>query len=159
VWKALTSLKTHLNINAFWTVGDGSSIDAWSQVWIEPGYTVMQNCVVPRHFCDLIEDGGQWNWSILVDWMPTDIQNKMAAIPPLSAENGSDERVGIGGNRTGFAVSVMYDLLCNLNGHETDAVWKKIWRLNVTERVRCFIWLFMHSRLLTNQLKRKQVYI
>jgi hypothetical protein len=164
VWKALTSLKTHLDINALWTVGDGSSIDAWSQAWIEPGYTVMQNCDVPHQLqgarvCDLIEDSGQWNWSLLGDWMPTEIQNKIAAIPPPSAENESDERVVIGGNRSDFAVSVMYDLLCNLNDHEMDAMWKQIWKLNVTERVRCFIWLFMHSRLLTNQLKRKQVYI
>jgi hypothetical protein len=79
----------------------------------------------------------------------------VVAIPPPSAENESDERVGICSNRSDFAVSVMYDLLCNLNDHEMDAMWKQIWKLNVTERVRCFIRLFMHSRLLTNQLKSK----
>jgi hypothetical protein len=49
----------------------------------------------------------------------------------------------------------MYMKLCGYSGEEVTSNWKKAWRINVPERVRSFMWLMMHERLLTNALKNK----
>lgn len=33
---------------------------------------------------------------------------------------------------------------------DINDVWKKIWQLKVQERVKSFVWMFGHDRLLTN---------
>lgn len=37
-----------------------------------------------------------------------------------------------------------------------ERIWKSIWKLNVQERVKIFIWELSHSRLLTNEARWKQ---
>src|SRR4051812_24930634 len=35
------------------------------------------------------------------------------------------------------------------NGYQVGHIWKCIWKLQVPERVRCFIWILNHERFLT----------
>ncbi|MCI75966.1 hypothetical protein A2U01_0097235, partial [Trifolium medium] len=42
LWKALLRLKDQLTHNTSWCIRNGSSVDAWNQFWIEPGYRVNQ---------------------------------------------------------------------------------------------------------------------
>lgn len=36
---------------------------------------------------------------------------------------------------------------------QQNLIWGQIWKLDVHERVRCFIWIVCHGRLITNKLK------
>jgi hypothetical protein len=47
----------------------------------------------------------------------------------------------------------MYEQLCDIAIGNADPMWRTVWKLNVLERVRCFVWLLLHDRLLTNQRK------
>jgi ribonuclease HI len=160
IWKALLRLKEQLISNTSWCIRNGNSVDAWNHVWIEPGCRVNQLCVVPTQLqsarvCDLVDDHGSWNWQLLEPWIPSNILNKIAAIPPPCEENGSDEPVGICSNNNGYSVTAMYEQLRGIVKANSDPVWSKVWKLNVPERVRCFIWLLLHDRLLTNYRKSR----
>ncbi|CAJ2662636.1 unnamed protein product [Trifolium pratense] len=87
--------------------------------------------------------------------MPSDIQGKIAAILPPSAVNGCDEPAGVGGNNNEFSVAAMYEHICGFDRRNAQLMWKKTWQLNVTERVRCFVWLLTYDRLLTNSRKSR----
>jgi hypothetical protein len=52
-----------------------------------------------------------------------------------------------------FSISEMYHALCDFNLTAMDTVWQHIWRLKVLVRVRAFIWIVKHGRLLTNERK------
>lgn len=55
----------------------------------------------------------------------------------------------MGDDANDFSVDVMYNLLCNIGVAIIDKVWCKIRKLCSPERVRCFIWLLNHDRILT----------
>jgi hypothetical protein len=160
LWKALLRLKDHLINNTNWCIRNGGTVDAWNQVWIEPGCRVIQLCSVPPQLhaarvCDLVDDNGRWNWQLLEAWMPNHLLHKIAAIPPPSEENGCDEPVGICSDNNGYSVTAMYEQICGIQRENADTIWSKVWKLNVPERVRCFIWLLLHDRLLTNYRKSR----
>jgi ribonuclease HI len=78
---------------------------------------------------------------------------KIAALLPPDVNNGKDiqtckeNAVGI------FSISEMYHALCDYDMNEVDKSWKDIWRLKVPERVRAFVCIVKHNRLLTNERK------
>jgi ribonuclease HI len=78
---------------------------------------------------------------------------KIAAIYPPHVDNGRDERVGVGGRKNDYSVAVMYNNLCGFREEAAEPIWSKIWKLEVPERVRTFVWMVKHNRLLTNSLK------
>jgi hypothetical protein len=104
---------------------------------------------------ELIKQDGGWNWSLLQDWLPKDIQYKIAAIFPPNVENGRDERCIVGGNNNGFSINIVYQNLCGFHKEGADPKWSKIWKFSVSERVKVFMWLVLNNRILTNDLKSK----
>jgi hypothetical protein len=54
-----------------------------------------------------------------------------------------------------FSIAEMYHALCDFDIEGTGVVWQHIWKLKVPERVRAFIWLIKHGRLLTNERKNR----
>ncbi|GAU31911.1 hypothetical protein TSUD_270960 [Trifolium subterraneum] len=158
LWKNLVQLKPMLEEFSFWHVGDGASVDAWKQAWLDEGLCIEQHVAIPNHLqglkvCDLVDSDGKWNWTLLDDWLPIHLKNKVAAILPPDMNNGSDERIGVGGKKCNFSISNMYHNLCSFNKRNVNPMWCKVWKLQVPERVRTFMWLVMHKRLLTNSLK------
>ncbi|GAU43243.1 hypothetical protein TSUD_241340 [Trifolium subterraneum] len=104
---------------------------------------------------DLVNNDDEWNWELLRDWLPEDIMHRIAAISPPSDDGGNDcRRLNMKANG-GISVSSMYKHLCNFDVNDDVNDWKDIWRLKVPERVRTFIWLMRHNRLLTNEKKHK----
>jgi hypothetical protein len=49
----------------------------------------------------------------------------------------------------------MYEILCDFNKLDDEKIWLNIWKLKITERNRCFMWLVKHNRLLTKQVKSR----
>jgi ribonuclease HI len=88
--------------------------------------------------------------------MPPTLQQKIAASLPPSDDYGRDERYMAGGTAADFSVAAIYNKLCGFNRENASTTWDKIWKLQVPERVRSFIWLAKHDRLLTN-LRRKKM--
>jgi ribonuclease HI len=87
--------------------------------------------------------------------MPEEFMLKIAAICPPSHDDGRDSRAGVGGNAYGFSVATMYNNICGFPHKDDYSVWSKVWKLMIPERVKAFMWMAMHNRLITNSLKSK----
>ncbi|GAU10179.1 hypothetical protein TSUD_416550 [Trifolium subterraneum] len=158
--KTLIELEPLLQQHSVWQVGDGSVIDAWSDKWIDGDLRLDQHMTIPSHLHglkvrDIVDGNGYWNWSLLASWMPEEYQLKIAAIHPPRQENGRDIRVGVGGNSSDFSVASMYSNLCGYQSKDENTVWSRIWKIKCPERIRSFMWMAMHNRLLTNSLKKE----
>jgi hypothetical protein len=160
LWRTLNGLHSYVDNYCYWSLGNGKSIDAWNQAWIDTRLCVADSITIPDN-CrglkvnQLVDGDGKWNWNLLTNWIPEEIIRKIAAIPPPNDEYGNDERVGIGGNLCGFSVADMYNILCDYHGEANNSLWNYIWRLKVPERIHTLVWLMNHNRLLTNSLKSK----
>ncbi|GAU26489.1 hypothetical protein TSUD_361220 [Trifolium subterraneum] len=159
LWKNIVKLSSNLNKYSFWAVGNGYSVDAWTSAWIDAGLRITDlDLAIPEELqnakvCDLVDSSGEWNWSMMRGWMPVDLLHKISAILPPSDVNGDDQQLGSGTGSKKFSVSDMYSVLCGFDNYYEARSWKLLWKLHVTERVKCFIWLVSHDRLLTNSRK------
>jgi ribonuclease HI len=154
LWKSLVKLNPILEQFSYWCVGDGRLIEAW----IEEGLVIDQVVSIPQHLrglkiCDLVDNAGNWNWELFSSWMSDVLQQKIAAILPPMNEYGKDERIGVGGSKNSFSVASMYNNICGFHHMDDIPMWSLIWKLQVPERVRTFIWMVSHDRLLTSSLK------
>lgn len=77
----------------------------------------------------------------------------MAYSLPPQDNCGHEVIVGFTGDNKEFTISKMYSILDNTSYINTNNKWKRIWRMRVPERVRCFIWQLRFNRLLTNKYK------
>ncbi|KAK2379785.1 Polynucleotidyl transferase, ribonuclease H superfamily protein [Trifolium repens] len=161
LWKAIVRLAPHLENYCFWVVNDGHSVSALHQAWITPGVLLADmNLNIPNELhgatvADLVDSTGDWNWSLFNDWLPTELKLRMLSIPPPHDNNGADVMKGANKYGNDYAVAEMYDILSEFQHMEINFLWRKIWKLHVAERVRSFIWLVLHERLLTNYRKSK----
>jgi len=95
-----------------------------------------------------------WNMELLHGWLPTYIINKIAVLPPPNDNAGADVRYCLENSVGEIVIKEMYNDLCGFDdGYGYDLHWKKIWKLQVLERVRCIVWFMKHERLLTHSHK------
>jgi hypothetical protein len=159
-WKALVSFMPWIHTQTCSAIGDGRGTSAWDMCWIAPGLRIVDlNIDIPaniQHACvnDLVTDNGNWNRELL-NWMPNNILNKLIAIPTPEDANGDDLKFWPYSKYGHYSVASAYDLLTDVANVTADATWKKIWSLQIPERIRSFIWLLKHGRLLTNFRKSK----
>ncbi|GAU45807.1 hypothetical protein TSUD_87100 [Trifolium subterraneum] len=133
LWRILVHLQQDIDRFSCWAVGDGSKVHAWESFWIEPGLRI----------CDL-------NVNIPINLMHA---NKLYAIPPPCGDNGNDIKVWPAGKSDRFSVNSAYALLSKDRQHMCEDVWSKIWKL-LPERVRSFVWLMKHDRVLTRDCSK-----
>jgi hypothetical protein len=99
---------------------------------------------------DLVDANGCWRLDILSTWLPSNIINKLHAIMPPRMDNHDDQRAWSGTPTGTFSIASAYMMLCRFNDDERHADWQLIWKIKIPERVRCFVWLIRHDRLITN---------
>jgi hypothetical protein len=159
-WKVMLNSFSWLDAHACQAIGNGRGTKAWEMSWIAPRLCVTDLGIdIPANIGDVVvadigkEDGG-WNWNI-INWLPANVLNMLTVIPAPAEGYGDDTKFWPHDKHGIFTVRYAYELLLDLGPCEDENVWSKIWKLQMSERVRSFIWLLKHDRLLTNYRKSK----
>lgn len=151
IWKAVVMAWNEIDNLHTWAIGNGESINVWRDNWIDP-HTRLADIVqeIPHetrdwNLSDLIV-ANRWNISQLGPWVPQNVINRILAIPTPSPSYGDDHRVWAG---VPLTVASAYKRLRAFDVAPRESWWKRIWKLQVPERVRCFLWKISHGKLLT----------
>ena len=118
-------------------------------------------CEIPLHKSyDRIQDyrisGRGWKWALLENLLSTQVLNQMA--PVLVREGGvQSDNFWWGLSSTGiFTVKSAYTLAAE---GQTDTIptdrWSVIWKMKVPKKIRTFLWLTHHGKLMTNHERWK----
>lgn len=99
--------------------------------------------------CDLVNIMGGWDWQRLHLWLSNSITQKIKEIIPPNSYCEDDEFLFAGAGSDGNSVKNMYISLV-IQQEINDRSWRNIWKMEVQDRVRRFIWMLKHDRLLTN---------
>lgn len=96
LWKAIVKTAPQLLEIGKWRLGDGNSVSAWSECWIEQSLclndinesisTELHNANVK----DLVGNDCDWDWNIM-SWILADIRLKIAVIVPPCSRSGEDK--------------------------------------------------------------------
>jgi hypothetical protein len=118
LWKCLADALHNFHMYEFWSIGNGTEVNAWSDRWLIYGKSVEElGIVVPdtmkgMKVHDLVDSSGSWKLDILSDWLPPNIINKLFAIVPPNNTTTADKRAWRGTKDGNFSIASAYTLLC-----------------------------------------------
>ncbi|KAL4353002.1 hypothetical protein GQ457_06G021180 [Hibiscus cannabinus] len=82
--------------------------------------------------------------------LPTDIIQRIATIPTPSDDDVLDIPVWRWDAKHQFSMRSAYDVFTQEMELSRNEIWQHIWKVQVPQRIRVFIWLVYHDRLFTN---------
>uniref|UniRef100_A0A2N9GPM4 Reverse transcriptase domain-containing protein n=1 Tax=Fagus sylvatica TaxID=28930 RepID=A0A2N9GPM4_FAGSY len=146
-WKAIEKLKGLISKGACFLVGDGTSIDVWTDPWVPwlPNFTPIPKTenlsLTPLLVSNLISwDLRAWNLTLLNELFETESVQAILKIT-IPASPRPDNLVWIADPKGLF--SVKSALTTNLGPFEvnnSDTKWYKLWKLKLHERLKVLIW-------------------
>ena len=156
LWRGLVKASPILNKGVRAKVGNGRSTLFWMDCWLQP-YPLLSKALVEINLVEQykrvadywVQDMG-WNWAVLRNLLPTEILNMFAAFV-LRPRSTQQDSLCWGLSTNGlFSVKTAY-LSQRLATVGSDSrVWKVIWKLSVPQRIRSFLWMVNHERVMCN---------
>ncbi|KAL4375980.1 hypothetical protein GQ457_02G042970 [Hibiscus cannabinus] len=98
----------------------------------------------------MVDQTGCWDWSCLTQLLSTALLLRIACILPPHAALGSNRPRWRWDDTDNFRIALAYLALSGSDLNNGSRIWRHIWRVQVRHRVRVFLWMAMHERLLTN---------
>ncbi|CAL1366122.1 unnamed protein product [Linum trigynum] len=163
LWKGILKSYPLMQRATVWSIRDGRTTDFWNHPWIDQDTLLkdfsLRSLTDDERCCSVAEmanDQGEWEWSKLNSLLPNDCLMRIAGMEAPVQGMGEDTTIW-GLEKDGrFRLKSAYLLAANEVGEEAQAVWKKLWEWKGPNRVKHFLWLVLHNRLLTNHERTKR---
>ncbi|KAF7823639.1 ribonuclease H [Senna tora] len=94
------------------------------------------------------------DWARFEYLIPMEIRNKIASIPTPKSDGSEDKPAWRHSNDGRFSVKSTYKFLKGCDRIEQSINWRNIWNWKRLERVKSFLWLCGHNKILTNAARR-----
>ncbi|XP_074289408.1 uncharacterized protein LOC141614562 [Silene latifolia] len=125
--------------------------NSMSNVWA--GITSQSRTIV-RGASMVIGNGRRhgWNWDSFSNFLPQELLQKIASISLVDDPDLEDSLYWKGTSSGKFSISSALGFLKELDYSTLpeSLIWRTIWRIPVQQRVRMFLWLAAHGRLMVN---------
>lgn len=97
-----------------------------------------------------------WDWNLLQQYLPmTTLDELRAALIDEEAE--SEDQICWREESSGsFSVRSAYSIMRHDTNAPEAAKWNAIWRLKITNRIKVFLWLTRHKKLMTNSMRMRR---
>ncbi|CAN1746203.1 Putative ribonuclease H protein At1g65750 [Linum perenne] len=164
LWKGIKEVWPTLNAGLQWSIRDGKSTSFWLDQWLDSGQKLYEHATCQDQInpdtkvADFVDQNGNWDFANLNDVLPVNLVEAVAGMSPPMASLGEDTPTwGLEGHGE-YTVKSGYLLindLCN-DGVADDKIWKSIWSWNGPNKVRHFMWLVSHNRLMTNKERKRR---
>ncbi|KAL4335710.1 hypothetical protein GQ457_07G012060 [Hibiscus cannabinus] len=100
---------------------------------------------------DIVSESGDWDWARLCGLLPPRLLDQVETVLPPQSEAGPDVPSWRLEDRRIFAMKSAYNHIFDYgNDDQSITDWKRVWKIQVPQRIRVFLWLALHRRLLTN---------
>lgn len=160
IWRSLLHGRDVLQPGLVWRIGDGNSVNFWSDKWlfdyplIEAAQAVVPEAELGKMVRDYWGVDG-WDIDLLSTLLPADVVNAIRPMICASSTEISDEIIWKCASDGNFSMKSAYHELV-VPDSDSPIVVKQIWKLKVFPRIRYFMWLVWHDRLLTNHQRAER---
>jgi len=135
-------------------IGDGRKTFFWLHRWLdgllltEQAVAVIPTDHLHKFVSDYWHPSSSWKWTQLRDYLPASVLQRIAS-RELTTDRIDDQLIWAATESGKFSVKSTLALVRPVEGtNEVD--WKRIWKQRVPQRVRVFLWLVFHNKLMTN---------
>ncbi|KAF7806607.1 putative ribonuclease H protein At1g65750 family [Senna tora] len=163
LWKGICNNWRSILNGCEWRVGNGRSIKFWTDKWI-PGCDSLINHVkvslpdaeIAKNVDQFVTASGDWRWDSFEYLIPDNLCMKIASILPPNEQGKEDTLAWKGIGDGNFSVKSAYSMMKDVPRSEQRKIWSDIWKWRGPEKVRCFLWLCRHDRIMTNVNRKKR---
>lgn len=147
--------------NIYWCVGNGNDISVWNDSWIVPGFKLkdpvqsIPSELSPIRVAELVDDHGHWNLAPIEHLIPQVIRHRIRAIIPPNIDNGIDLKLWPENSHGDFTLASSTPFSQGMVLIVMKIYGRRSGKCEVLERVRSFLWLMTHERLLTKERKHR----
>ncbi|XP_074314431.1 uncharacterized protein LOC141649645 [Silene latifolia] len=158
VWAGISSQARTIVRGTATVVGNGRRTLFWDHAWVD-GICPSDHALAPipeailgNTVSEMWSENSGWNWDCFANFLPQEILQKISSILLTDDPEMEDSLYWNGTSSGKFSLK---SALGFLRGHDYSnepetIMWRTIWRLPVQQRVRMFIWLAAHGRVMVN---------
>ncbi|XP_028120068.1 uncharacterized protein LOC114317531 [Camellia sinensis] len=158
IWKSICNCRTILRKGVKWNVGNGESISLWYNWWCgqQPlAHQYNSSQVNGRDKVSLLlDEEGNWNTDFIATIVTHQDLQEITKIHRPRFVTYTDAPSWIGTSGGNFSVASAHKLLINQDFEGRDWTW--LWKIKLPHKLKSFLWLILHDRLLTNQMRLKR---
>ncbi|XP_074298539.1 uncharacterized protein LOC141629436 [Silene latifolia] len=158
VWAGISSPARNIVRGTTTVVGNGRRTLFWDHAWVDGicpsdhALARIPEAILGNTVSEMWSESSGWNWDCFANFLPQEILQKIASISLTEDPEMEDSLYWNGTSSGKFSLK---SALVFLRGHDTSSepesiMWRTIWRIPVQQRVRMFIWLAAHGRVMVN---------
>ncbi|OMP13349.1 hypothetical protein COLO4_01847, partial [Corchorus olitorius] len=155
-WKSSMEGKQVLEHGLKWRVGDGTLISFLHDRWLDDDLPIVKklNMVTNDQLdsllvSDFLDDQG-WNTRKLLQYVPTDVVNRICALPARTISSTPDRVIWSLTSNGVFTTGSAYNCI-NKEGGNQDPHITALWKTSAQPKVLTFCWLAWNNRILCNE--------
>ncbi|CAN0886785.1 Putative ribonuclease H protein At1g65750 [Linum grandiflorum] len=100
---------------------------------------------------DFVREDGSWDSPLICSYLPMQVALQVLGMSPPVASLGPDSMVWGLESSGRFSIQSAYLLLKELQEETPDKRWQGVWRWQGPNKIRHFLWMASHNRILTNE--------
>lgn len=159
VWRGILHIWESFLKGTIWRVGDGRSVRFWQDSWVDGHPSLeceinMSLCQSLRdsRACDMVMTDGNWNSNVINEVLPSALANQVLLHSPPCDDAGCDIVAWNHSPNGVLTVKSAYESMSPNFVHSSDVIWKKLWKWDGVPKIRSFLWMMLHNRLVTRSL-------
>ncbi|CAN1824009.1 Putative ribonuclease H protein At1g65750 [Linum perenne] len=163
IWRSIRRIRPTLKNCCQASIRNGADTSFWHSVWLDSGIKLADVATravdeeeSQRSVAGATDGEGHWDWTFLNGALPPHFVGQVAGMQPPSPTGGDDELIWGPDPKGLFSIKSAYEILAAIDRSVVDQRWKAVWNWQGLNRVRLFLWLAVHNRLLTNSERRRR---
>ncbi|KAL2896029.1 hypothetical protein RDABS01_037813, partial [Bienertia sinuspersici] len=162
-WATVAPKVYDATLSAKVAIGNGQRTLFWDHVWaIDKPLSKVTMQAIPEDIEGAIveemwEVGVGWKWEKFADLLPSKVLKQINSHELIEGQNVGDLLYWRGGKHGNFSIKFALQLIRREDTTPPNKQRDTIWKAPVQQRIRAFLWILMHERLLcnSNRLKRQ----
>ncbi|CAN1157552.1 Putative ribonuclease H protein At1g65750 [Linum perenne] len=145
------------------SIRNGKSTLFWQHRWLDSGTKLIEWATRPlddreleMSVAEATTEPGVWNWEFLRDRLPPSCLEQIAGMDAPIVCNEEDGMIWGPDSRGRFSIASAYEITTATNYDSAANLWKCVWKWQGPNRIKHFLWLVAHNRLLTNSERNRR---
>ncbi|CAN1841320.1 Putative ribonuclease H protein At1g65750 [Linum perenne] len=163
LWRGIRKLWPSMAGACQHSIRNGASTLFWQHKWLDSGVRLSDLASLPlddseleRTVAGATTDQGDWNWTLLKELLPPHCLEQIAGMDAPENNDADDEMIWGPDPKGKFSIASAYEILAANQSETEEYLWKIVWRWKGPNRIKFFLWLATHNRLLTNLERKKR---
>ncbi|KAL2902408.1 hypothetical protein RDABS01_027490 [Bienertia sinuspersici] len=162
LWRGVVENAKYIQKGTQTAIGNGTTTLFWDHKWATD-QTLSELAIkdVPLNLlgatvAEMWDSNLGWKWDLFAEYLPISILKKIQACEIIQEASCEDTLYWSASHSGRFTIKSALKLIKQPQDNAPDPHWKVIWSANAQNRVKFFLWLVMHNRILCNENRAKR---